>query len=338
MICLFYILMLFYFAHLLCSFIKVVTASGLIVEATPTQHEDLYWALRGGGNNFGLVVNFDLNLYPLPDNSLWGGSRVYTEESFPAIIDAFTKVVVEAPEDSNAGQWIAWTRAGDAPIASTEFWYAKPVANASIFSGYDGLPALSDTTQIRRLAEYTTELQTSNPDGLREVYYGLTTKVDRDLLETAKDIFYEELPTVSSVNGSMPTMINQGISVPIMDHMAKNGGNPLGLDPSDGPLYLIHIACWWENEKDDATVYEFVTRVLERITAEAERKGLRNDYIYMNYASMFEDVIAGYGKENKDALKSVAEKYDPSQLFQKLQPGYFKLDRAPTPDSGYFSG
>lgn len=319
-------------------FTKVVTASGLIVEATPTQYEDLYWALRGGGNNFGLVVNFDLNLYPLPDNSLWGGTRVYAEESFPAVLEAFTKVVVEAPEDGNAGQWVAWTQAGNLPIASTEFWYAKPVANASIFSGYDGLPAIDDTTRIRPLAEYTGETQNTNPNGFREIYQGLTTKVDVELLGIAKDIFYDELSTVSGVKGSMPVMIHQGISVPIMESMLKNGGNALGLNPSDGPLYLIHIAFWWENEEDDATVYEFVSRVLEQITAEAERRLLGSNYIYMNYASMFQDVISGYGAENKDALKSVAAKYDPRQVFQKLQPGYFKLDGAPNPDSGYFSG
>lgn len=323
-----------YFANAL----KVVTASGLIVEATPTKRKDLYWALRGGGNNFGLVVNFELNLYPLPDNSMWGGTRVYTEESFPAILDAFTEVLVEAPEDGNAGQWIAWTRAGDLPIASTEFWYAKPVANASIFSGYDGLPTLDDTTQIRPLAEYAGESQNSNPSGFREIYQGLTTKVDVELLGISKDIFYDELPSVDGVAGAMPVLIHQGISVPIMESMEKNGGNTLGLNPSDGPLYLIHIAFWWENEEDDSAAYEFVSRVLGRITAEAEKRLLTNNYIYMNYASMFQDVISSYGAENKDKLKSVARKYDPKQVFQKLQPGYFKLDGSPVPDSGSFAG
>ncbi|KAM5519909.1 FAD binding domain protein [Fusarium oxysporum f. sp. phaseoli] len=44
-----------------------------------------------------------------------------------------------------------------------------------------------------------------------------------------------------------------------------------------------------------------------------------------------------YGTSNKSKLKGIAKKYDPQQVFQQLQPGYFKLDRAPIPNSGYFS-
>ena len=62
-----------------------------------------------------------------------------------------------------------------------------------------------------------------------------------------------------------------------------------------------------------------------------------NDYIYMNYASQFEDVIKSYGAANKAKLKSIEQKYDPQAVFQTLQPGYFKLDRPPV-TSNYYSG
>jgi FAD/FMN-containing dehydrogenase len=51
----------------------VVTASGIIVRASPTQFPDLYWSLRGGGNNFGLVVNFNLATVSFPGQTMWGG-------------------------------------------------------------------------------------------------------------------------------------------------------------------------------------------------------------------------------------------------------------------------
>jgi FAD/FMN-containing dehydrogenase len=50
----------------------VVTASGIIVNASPTSYPDLYWALRGGGNNFGLVIRFNMATIPFADN-MWGG-------------------------------------------------------------------------------------------------------------------------------------------------------------------------------------------------------------------------------------------------------------------------
>jgi FAD/FMN-containing dehydrogenase len=46
----------------------------------------------------------------------------------------------------------------------------------------------------------------------------------------------------------------------------------------------------------------------------------------MNYASQFQDVVASYGKENQERLKRVARKYDPTGVFQRLVPGYFKLE------------
>lgn len=119
--------------------------------------------------------------------------------------------------------------------------------------------------------------------------------------------------------------------------MTKNGGNPLGLSAEDGPIYIILLAFWWENEKDDAAIYETQSTVLGKIKAKATSLGLQNDYVYMNYASMFQDVISSYGPDNKARLKDIATRYDPARVFQELQPGYFKLDGPPVSDSGYFS-
>lgn len=119
--------------------------------------------------------------------------------------------------------------------------------------------------------------------------------------------------------------------------MTKNGGNPLGLSAEDGPFYIIQISCWWNNEDDDAAFYNMISTVLTRIKDVASSLGVQNDYVYMNYASQFQDVISSYGSENKARLKGIAERYDPRQVFQTLQPGYFKLDRAPVANSTYFN-
>lgn len=65
------------------------------------------------------------------------------------------------------------------------------------------------------------------------------------------------------------------------------------------------------------------------MVAKAKAAGVYNEYIYMNYASMFQDPISGYGDSNKALLKKIAKKYDPKKVYQTLQPGYFKLDGAP---------
>ena len=68
---------------------EVVTASGLVVTVSPTTFSDLYWALRGGGNNFGIVTKFNLNTISLPGHQMWGGSRIHTTDQFAAVIKAF---------------------------------------------------------------------------------------------------------------------------------------------------------------------------------------------------------------------------------------------------------
>ena len=310
----------------------LVTATGAILSVTPTSYPDLYRALRGGGNNFGLVVRFDMDIYPLPRSELWGGARAYAEPDFPAVLDAWTHVVSHAEEDKVAGQWLAFLENQGLKLVSAEFWHGEANADAPIFAGYDGLQPVTDSTKLRSVKEYAAELQKANPDGLREVYWCTTIKADREMAEIATNVFYEELPAVEKVAGVMPVLLLQGITVPMMEAMKKNGGNALGLDPDDGARMLVHIPCWWTNEVDDERVYGFVSRVLARVNEEAKKRGLSDRYRYMNYASMFQNVIAGYGEDNKRMLKDVARKYDPTGVFQRLQPGYFKLEGAPVAD------
>ena len=85
----------------------------------------------------------------------------------------------------------------------------------------------------------------------------------------------------------------------------------------------------WSNSTDDTRVLQANRNIVQRTVAQAKKWGLDSEYLYMNYASQFQDVIGSYGSPNVRRLKQVALKYDPSRVFQTLQPGYFKLDGAP---------
>jgi len=60
------------------------------------------------------------------------------------------------------------------------------------------------------------------------------------------------------------------------------------------------------------------TRFIERSVATAKDMKLHHKYIY-------QDVFASYGLENKDRLMRISKETDPERVFQRLQPGYFKL-------------
>ena len=72
----------------------VVTADGRFVTASPTQHPDLFWALRGGGGNFGVVTNLQFQLRPV--GTVMGGAIVIP--ATPASVRAYLDRAIEAPD------------------------------------------------------------------------------------------------------------------------------------------------------------------------------------------------------------------------------------------------
>lgn len=306
---------------------ELVTASGIILTVTPTSFTDLYWALRGGGNNFGLVTNFKLRTLPL--GKMWGGDRILLEAQFPAAVDAFVNLGNNAAKDPKAAQILSIVAQNGTRIASAQLEYAEPNANASIFSEWNAITPAVDNIGIHTLPELTDMLDASNPIGLRQSYWVQTFKLDRDLMNFILEVFFEEDAKVADIKDLLNPLSFQVITVPQMQNMRKNGGNALGLDPEQGPLLLMNATPAWTDPADDERVNQFVNTLLQRTAAEAEKRGLASRYLYMNYASRYQDVIAGYGSSNKARLQSIAKKYDPKQVFQKLQPGYFKLDGAP---------
>lgn len=318
---------------------NVVLASGQRVTASFDSYPDLYWALRGGGNNFGLVVSFKYYTVPLPDNEIWTSVRTFLAPSFPSLAQVFHNAIVHSPTDPNAGLWVAWVQTNGTQLASTTLWSAEPSdSTPKILEDFDAMTPISEDTGNKRLADFTAEGDLSNPIGLREMYYSLTVKADSELAEVAKNIFYEEVSAVEDVQGALPVLIYQGITSGQISAMGRRGGNALGLTDPDEPLYLLHVSCWWDLIEDDERVYTFASKVLQRIRDEAEKRGKASRFLYMNYSSKFEDVVTSYGEENKERLKRVEKRYDPKRIFQVLQPGYFKLDGPPVEDDRYFSG
>ena len=258
-----------------------------------------------------------------------GGARTFLQTEFKEVVNAFINVVNNASVDGHAQQYVAFLQNNGTNLASAELTYTLDVADPEIFKQYRSISAVSDTTSSKTLVQYVEYLETDNPFGLREVYWPITVHLDEDFANWVVDTFYSMIPQVAHVSGVMPVIIYQGITEPILKKMSSYGGNALGLEASTGPIILMHISCWWTNESDDNTVYEFINSFWNKVIAQAKSLGVDNDYIYMNYASMFQDPIAGYGDANKVLLKKVATKYDPKAVFQTLQPGYFKLNGAP---------
>lgn len=310
---------------------ELVTASGAIIIVSESKFPDLYWALRGGGNNFGIVTKFNVESIPL--GQMWGGMRTYLEPAFPSVIEAFYNLGKNTAQDVKAHQILSFGwRAPSTRITNVELEYSEPVANASILAEYNSFdfPLLRDSTAVRSLGELTTLLeQGAGKPGLRQGFWTWSSKLDKELATIAKDVFYEELPAVIDVADVTPAISLQVLTESILEKMNKRGGNALGLSSADGPIMNYLVALKWSNPADDAKMHGLAERVKDRVVAAAAAQGKTNPYLYMNYAGPSQDPIASYGSANKAKLIKIAKKYDPTEVFQKLQPGYFKLNGAP---------
>ena len=81
---------------------EVVTADGRKVTASPTENADLFWGLRGGGGNFGIVTAFHFRLHPLPRQIL-AGPLVYPAEAMRDVARAFRDFMRDAPDEFGGG-------------------------------------------------------------------------------------------------------------------------------------------------------------------------------------------------------------------------------------------
>lgn len=309
-----------------------------MITASATKYPDLFWGLRGGGNNFGVVVSFNLQTKPLPNDQLFGGTRMYTEDAFPQVIKAWVDLTLTSAKDPKAGSWIAWMDRG-IKLASTELWYGAPLAKGSDSPGlapFYNISAMSDSTKTRGHASYVVDNEAGSVYGFRQIFYDVTVKANHEIAAKSVDIFYEAIKQLSGVEGAFPVLIWQQLAEGSLKGSLRNGGNAMGFDVAGGPVHIIQLACSWNRTSDDEKVYQVMSDIMKAIKKESVALGVASDWVYMNYASQFQDVIASYGS-TKPRLQAIAKKYDPTEVFQKLQPGYYKLDRAPVPDARYFS-
>lgn len=87
----------------------------------------------------------------------------------------------------------------------------------------------------------------------------------------------------------------------------------------------MSLAIMWSSPLDDDRITAAGNRVVNSSVAVAKSMNADYKYIYQNYAFSNQDVFASYGEANKQRLIEISRKYDPEQIFQTLQPGYFKL-------------
>jgi len=104
---------------------EVVTAAGEVVTASETENADLFWALRGGGGNFGVVTTFEYRLHPVAE--VYGGPIAYPVDRAAEVLRMYREYIAEAPEE--LGGFVGFHLAPPLPFIPEE-WHFKNVCLA----------------------------------------------------------------------------------------------------------------------------------------------------------------------------------------------------------------
>ncbi|PBP15810.1 FAD binding domain-containing protein [Diplocarpon rosae] len=340
---------------------EVVFADGSVQEVTYSNYPDLYFALRGGGNNFGIVTRFDLVTFPQGD--LWAGSEtyLYSNRTSESLNDALSWLNINAPTDNYAQVILAYAyvQSLDTYIIASDLQYGKPAANPPILHNFTATPgAVASTLRVTNLTGLVAEFNDSNPGGFRHVscrlsdgyrvltctrqtYWTLMIKNSPTLMSQIVSIFMEDSKPVKDAADIVPSITFQPIPLDMISHFTKNGGNALGITTADGPLIRTHaqpscgnvltmvpvfnLVYSWSSASDDSRILAAARSIISRSNSTAYTRGLGHAFIYQNYAALEQPVLQSYGRQNLARLQAVSRKYDPKGVWQKLQPGYFKL-------------
>lgn len=90
---------------------------------------------------------------------------------------------------------------------------------------------------------------------------------------------------------------------------------------------VVNINLHWSKEESEAKMRRFMRRLISRFRLKAGALNMLHPYIFQNHAFEEQDVFSGSGDVKLAKLKELRHSVDPDAVFQRLQPGFFKLER-----------
>ncbi|EEH48503.1 uncharacterized protein PADG_04582 [Paracoccidioides brasiliensis Pb18] len=300
---------------------EIVGAHGGILNIDAKQ-PGMFFALRGGGNNFAIVTRFTVNVYP--QKQMWHGLHVFDMDKTQDVLAAYVNIARNSTKDPpSSNSFTTFSVTNDSETISIGLENADGIPYPPIFDEMKTIPSLFESSLVQYMSEISKRLANETPSGLRNTHWTYTFRLDFELAEFVVDTFLATTQSLKYIRNIKADCIFQTITESMLSLMK---GNTFGLPAEGGPYAVLLLSASWSNEIDDMTIYQAFSIMLETIREEAKESGLHVDYLFMNYASQFQDVISSYGPEIVQRLREASLYDDPEQILQKLQPGYFKMN------------
>ncbi len=288
----------------------VVTADARIVRATETEHSDLFWALRGGGGNFGVVTGFTYRLAPVGPEIL-GGAIAWRAEEAPRILEAFRALGEDSPPELSVAAglrkappvpWLPEAVHGQ-DIVACFICYTGAVAEGERFLAplrRLGRP-VADVIQRRPYVAQQSLLDATQPKGRR--YYWKSEFLpghESELLDRAR-VHAERMVSPHSLVIFFP--LHGAIDRLPADH------SPFGNREARS---VFNIAASWERPADDAANIAWAGEAWEDL------RRFSTGGTYVNFLTEEEGsdrIRAAYGR-HFERLAAVKAEWDPTNLFR----------------------
>ncbi|TFK33518.1 FAD dependent oxidoreductase, partial [Crucibulum laeve] len=130
---------------------ELVQPTGKIVEVTQASQPDLFFALKGGGNNFGIVTKFTLKTYP--QGPVWGGLIMIDGSHIPEVADAVTDFSLNI-DDPKAGMDTLYINVNGSVVVTQLVFYDGPAPPPGIFEAILAIPSFVKDVQTRSFLSF----------------------------------------------------------------------------------------------------------------------------------------------------------------------------------------
>jgi FAD/FMN-containing dehydrogenase len=292
---------------------ELVGADGELLHASEREHPELYWGLRGGGGNFGVVTEFEFHLHQVGTAALLV-DLFYALQDAPVALGRWRKLITDAPRQATLTAWVG--TAGELPFLPPALW-GRPLASVGyVWVGdpdhgrellpflRDGMPPLAERVQkLSYLELQTMDDGRQRPGLLRRYWKGHYL---RDLDDAAIDAF---LARGDGDGGGDPALLPYGGLQSYRGAIGDVGADQTAFGHRDALVEFVAVANWTDPAEDQARM------------AAARRYGAAVEPfasgVYVN--DLTDEGQAGirraYGAGTLARLAALKDRYDPGNLF-----------------------